>query len=66
MVLPKIICLCFNFSTSPKSFLTYNCVHLFGQIYHRDESLLPLPGMNHKFLQIYFAENTEEQIDQRC
>ena len=37
-----------------------------GQIYHRAGSLLPLPDADHKFLQIYFMGNTDEQIDQRC
>lgn len=37
-----------------------------GQIYHRAGSLLPLPDEEHKFLQIYFMGNTDEQIDQRC
>lgn len=37
-----------------------------GQIYHRIGSLLPTPGEEHKFLQIYFMGNEEEEIDQRC
>jgi hypothetical protein len=37
-----------------------------GQIYHRAGSLLPVPDADHQFLQIYFMENTDEQIDQRC
>lgn len=37
-----------------------------GQIYHRIGSLLPMPGDDHKFLQIYFIGNEEEEIDQRC
>ncbi|GBP56890.1 hypothetical protein EVAR_41639_1 [Eumeta japonica] len=36
------------------------------QIYHRDGSLLPLPDADHKFLQIYFVVNSDEQIEQRC
>ena len=34
------------------------------QIYHRAGSLLQLPDADHKFLQIYFMRNTDEQIDQ--
>ncbi|XP_071042241.1 uncharacterized protein [Parasteatoda tepidariorum] len=37
-----------------------------GQIYHRAGSLLPLPGADHKFLQIYFMGNTNDQVNQRC
>ena len=37
-----------------------------GQIYHRAGSLLLLPDTDHKFLQIYFKRNTDEQIEQRC
>ena len=36
-----------------------------GQIYHRAGSLLPLPDADHKFLQVYFMGNTDEQTDQR-
>ncbi|XP_028967653.1 uncharacterized protein LOC114828293 [Galendromus occidentalis] len=36
-----------------------------GQVYHRAGSLLPLPGADHQFLQIYFMGDTNEQIDQR-
>jgi len=35
------------------------------QIYHRVGSLLPLPDADHKFLQVYFMGNTDEQINQR-
>ena len=34
------------------------------QIYHRTRSLLPLPNADHKFLEIYFIGNTNEQINQ--
>lgn len=37
-----------------------------GQIYHQTVSLLPLPNADYWFLQIYFMENTNQQIDQRC
>ncbi|XP_018494588.1 uncharacterized protein LOC108864106 [Galendromus occidentalis] len=37
-----------------------------GQIYHLAGSLLPLPACEHKFLQIYFMGNLEDQIGQRC
>ncbi|GFX87395.1 helitron_like_N domain-containing protein [Trichonephila clavipes] len=37
-----------------------------GQIYHHVGSLLPLPKANHKYLQIYFMGNTDEQINRRC
>jgi hypothetical protein len=35
-----------------------------GQIYHRAGSLLPLSDADHKFLQIYFMTNSDEQIEQ--
>ncbi|UYV77959.1 hypothetical protein LAZ67_15003037 [Cordylochernes scorpioides] len=37
-----------------------------GQICHRVGSLLPLPDSDHKFLQIYFMGNTDDQVNQRC
>ncbi|GFT79695.1 putative DNA helicase [Trichonephila clavipes] len=37
-----------------------------GQIYHHAGSLLSLPDADHKFLQIYFMANSDEQIEQRC
>ncbi|GFU51415.1 uncharacterized protein TNCV_1273771 [Trichonephila clavipes] len=37
-----------------------------GQIYHHAGSLLPLPDADHKFLQIYFMANSDEQIEQQC
>lgn len=37
-----------------------------GQVYHRIGSLLPLPGEDAKFLQIYFTNNEEEQVNQLC
>ncbi|GFW77111.1 uncharacterized protein TNCV_2725411 [Trichonephila clavipes] len=37
-----------------------------GQIYPHAGSLLPLPDADHKFLQIYFMPNSDEQIEQRC
>ncbi|GFV02612.1 helitron_like_N domain-containing protein [Trichonephila clavipes] len=37
-----------------------------GQIYHHVGSLLPFPKANHKYLQIYFMGNTDEQINRRC
>ncbi|GFU56507.1 helitron_like_N domain-containing protein [Trichonephila clavipes] len=37
-----------------------------GQIYHHAGSLLPLPDADHKFLQIYFMANSDEQIEQHC
>ncbi|GFX89538.1 helitron_like_N domain-containing protein [Trichonephila clavipes] len=37
-----------------------------GQIYHYAGSLLPLPDADHKFLQIYFMANSDEQDEQRC
>jgi len=46
----------------------YNCMltcKVQGQIYHCAGSLLPLSVADHKFLQIYFMGNTNEQIYQR-
>ncbi|XP_049823424.1 uncharacterized protein LOC126265582 isoform X2 [Aethina tumida] len=37
-----------------------------GQIYHRAGSLLPVPASNYEFLQIYFMDNSQQEIDQRC
>lgn len=45
-----------------------NCIPTFkvqGQIYHLAGSLLPMPNTEHKFLQINFMGNTDEQIEQR-
>ena len=36
-----------------------------GQIHHKIGSLLPLENAQHKFLQIYFIGNTEEQLNRR-
>lgn len=37
-----------------------------GQIYHQTGSLLPVPGEDYKFLQIYFMGNSAREVDQRC
>ncbi|XP_044735689.1 uncharacterized protein LOC123297922 [Chrysoperla carnea] len=37
-----------------------------GQIYHKIGSLLPMSNEDHKFLQVYFIGNEEQEIDQRC
>ncbi|CAH0402747.1 unnamed protein product [Chilo suppressalis] len=37
-----------------------------GQIYHKIGSLLSMLNDDHKFLQIYFIGNEEQEIDQRC
>ena len=37
-----------------------------GQIYHKVGSLLPLPGAQPKFLQIYFMGDSDLQLDIRC
>lgn len=37
-----------------------------GQIYHKAGSLLPFPDAEHKFLQIYFIGNSNDQVNQRC
>ncbi|XP_044729175.1 uncharacterized protein LOC123292526 [Chrysoperla carnea] len=36
------------------------------QIYHKIGSLLPMSNEDHKFLQVYFIGNEEQEIDQRC
>lgn len=36
-----------------------------GQVYHQIGSLLPLPEENPQFLQIYFMDNVEKEIDRR-
>ena len=36
------------------------------QVYHRIGSLLPIPEQNPQFLQIYFMDNVEQEINQRC
>jgi len=38
---------------------------VYGQIYHHAVSIPSLPEADSKFLQIYFMENTDEQIYQR-
>ena len=37
-----------------------------GQIYHLMGALLPLPKVDHQFLQIYFIGNTDAEVDRRC
>ncbi|KAL8594538.1 hypothetical protein ACOMHN_028892 [Nucella lapillus] len=37
-----------------------------GQVYHSVGSLLPAPGNEPEFLQIYFMVNDQEQAEQRC
>lgn len=37
-----------------------------GQIYHLAGSLLPAPDVDHKFLQLYFIGNFEDEVDARC
>jgi len=36
------------------------------QIQHRAGALLPQPNEDHKFLQIYFVGNSENELEQRC
>lgn len=36
-----------------------------GQVYHSAGSLLPMPDADHKYSQIYFMGDAEEQVDQR-
>ncbi|KAL4105332.1 hypothetical protein QTP88_020577 [Uroleucon formosanum] len=36
-----------------------------GQVYHLAGLLMPLPNTNHKYLQVYFMDDEEEQIDAR-
>jgi hypothetical protein len=37
-----------------------------GQVYHRVGSLLPLPNEEHRFLQIYFMGDEQQEVKQRC
>ena len=37
-----------------------------GQVYHLAGSILPPPGEDHKFLQIYFMGGEEIEADRRC
>lgn len=37
-----------------------------GQVYHQIGSLLPVSEENPQFLQIYFIDNVEKEIDRRC
>ncbi|XP_050339655.1 uncharacterized protein LOC126765950 [Bactrocera neohumeralis] len=37
-----------------------------GQIYHRAGSLLPFPDGDHKFLQIYFIDGENRELNKRC
>ena len=37
-----------------------------GQIYHRAGSLLPFSGEHHKFLQLYFINNSSAELNARC
>lgn len=36
-----------------------------GQVCYLAGSLMPLPIINHKYLQVYFMDDEEEQIDER-
>jgi len=37
-----------------------------GQIHHHVRALLPPVNADHKFLQIYFLGNSDDEINQRC
>ncbi|XP_016663080.1 uncharacterized protein LOC107884780 [Acyrthosiphon pisum] len=37
-----------------------------GQIHHRAGALLPQPNEDHKFIQIYFVGNSENELEQWC
>ena len=37
-----------------------------GQVYHLIGSVLPQQGQDHKFLQIYFMGNAENERQRRC
>ncbi|GBN42043.1 hypothetical protein AVEN_126140-1, partial [Araneus ventricosus] len=37
-----------------------------GQIYHKAGSLLPIPSGNAKFLQTYFIDDEEKEVNKRC
>ncbi|XP_076299348.1 uncharacterized protein LOC143218189 [Lasioglossum baleicum] len=37
-----------------------------GQVYHQIGSLLPVTDGDPQFLQIYFMDNVEEEVDRRC
>lgn len=41
-------------------------VQIHGQIYHRVGSLLPLPNEDHKFLQIFFVGDSDQEATRRC
>jgi len=44
----------------------HTTIKIQGQIFHRVGSLLPTPDSEHKFLQVYFMDDENVQIDQRC
>ncbi|XP_044592065.1 uncharacterized protein LOC123270186 [Cotesia glomerata] len=50
---------------SNKNFVSTS-LQIQGQIYHLLEALLPLPGADYQFLQIYFMGNSDAEVDQRC
>jgi len=35
-------------------------------VYHQNGSLMPMPDTDSKFLQIYFMDDEEQQINARC
>ena len=37
-----------------------------GQVYHQIGSLLPISEQDRKFLEIYFMDNVEKEIDRQC
>lgn len=52
--------------SDPTSLLISKLLQIQGQIYHRAGSLLPYDNAEHQFLQIYFIDNLNDQVDRRC
>ena len=55
----------FLINYKPVILTLFSNLQIQGQIHHRIGSLLPLEDARHKFLQIYFMGNMEEQLDRR-
>ncbi|VDM92855.1 unnamed protein product [Onchocerca ochengi] len=59
----------FQMTSFGAEIVTTQCMPTFkveGQIYHKAGSLLPLPDGEHKFLQMYFIGDSNDELNARC
>ncbi len=60
---------CFQMTSFGAEIITFPFMPTFkvkGQIYHKSGSLLPLPDGQHKFLQMYFIGDGNDELNARC